>query len=333
MTRPLLGWALLAALALAVPRAQASDDITIGVVSSQGGASIFVADALGYFKAEGLTAKLIQFTSAAPIAAAAASGDIDFGSTGLTVALCNLANSGSLRIIGSGTWERPGFSTIGFLVSNQAYAAGLHGFADLGGHAVGITQVGTPLQYHLARVLQKYGVPLGTIRVVALQSNPNVASALKGGEIDAAVQTASNALSLVEKGDAKLLGWVAEELGPGSSAVTFTTRRMTQAHPDIVRRFLAAFGKGGAAWDAAFLDASGARKDQPEAAKMIDIVAKALQQSPAVIASAIQYFDPQSRIILADIQGVLDWYEAQGMLKAHMDAAALIDERFATFAR
>ena len=131
MTRGLVRWAVAAAAACIAPLAHANDDIIIGVVNSQGGASAFVAEAEGYFKAEGLNAKLIQFTSAAPIAAAAASGDIDFGSTGLTAALCNLANGGSLRIIGSGSWERPGFSTIGFLVSNQAYAAGLHGFRFL----------------------------------------------------------------------------------------------------------------------------------------------------------------------------------------------------------
>ena len=48
--------------------ASAADQIKIGVVHSQGGASAFVADAKGYFKAEGLDAKLILFDSAAPIA-------------------------------------------------------------------------------------------------------------------------------------------------------------------------------------------------------------------------------------------------------------------------
>lgn len=311
----------------------AADHIKIGVVRSQGGASAFVAAAKGYFKEEGLDAELVLFTSAAPIAVAGASGDIDFGSTGMTAAFCNLAHAGTLRIIGSGSWEHPGFETIGFLVSNQAYAAGLHSLKELKGHSVGITQLGTPLHYDLARVLKKYAIPLDSVKVLPLQSNPNVASALKGGQIDAAVQTTSNVYSLAARGDAKVLGWAADEFGSGQSAVTFTTGKMAKEHPDIVRRFLKAFRKGGATWDAGFTDARGNRKDQPSAPEMIDIVAKALQEPPDVIKRGIGYFDPEDRLVVSDVQEALDWYQEQGMLKVHIDAASMIDKRFAILAR
>jgi len=310
----------------------AADEIKIGVVHSQGGASAFVAAAKGYFKAEGLDAKVVLFQSAAPIAVAAASGDIDFGSTALTAAFCNLANEGTLRIIAAGGWERPGFQTIGFLVSNQAYAAGLHSFKDMRGHSAGITQRGTPLEYDLARILKKYDIPLTAIRIVPLQSNPNVASALKGGEVDVGVQTVANIYPMVQRGDAKLLGWIADELGGGQSTVTFTTGKIAKERPDTVRRFLAAFRKGGATWDSAFMDAQGNRRDQATAPEMIDIAAHALGESPAVVARGIGYFDPENRIVLSDMQDVLDWYEANGMIKTHMNADALLDKRFVIFA-
>ncbi len=322
-----------ASLNLALQPGSAADPVRIGVVQSQGGASAFVAVAKGYFAAEGLDAKLVYFNSAAPIAVAAAAGDIDFASTALTAAFCNLAYQGTLRVVASGGWERPGFQTIGFLVSNQAYAAGLRAFKDLKGHSVGITQLGTPLEYDLARILKKYGIPLDDIKMVPLQSNQNVASAIKGGEIDVGVQTVANIYPLVERGDAKLLGWIADEVGPGQSTVTFTTAAMAKDHPELIRRFLAAFAKGGATWDAAFLDAQGARQNQPDADEMIGIAAKALNQPPDIIARGIAYFDPQNRIVLANMQDVLDWYEAHGKIKMHMDAAALIDQRFAIFAR
>jgi NitT/TauT family transport system substrate-binding protein len=323
----------LLALGLAAKPGNAADPIRVGVVHSQGGASAFVAEAKGYFKDEGLDAKLTLFHSAAPIAVAAASGDIDFGSTALTAAFCNLAANGTLRIIAAGGWERPGFQTIGFLVSNQAYAAGLHSFKDMKGHSAGITQLGTPLEYDLARILEKYGIALKEVRVVPLQSNPNVASALKGGEVDIGVQTVANIYPLVARGDAKLLGWVADELGGGQSTVTFTTGKMAQDHPDIVRRFLAAFRKGGAVWDSAFMDKEGHRKDQANAKEMIDIVAKKLGEKPETVARGVGYFDPEDRIVLADLQRVLDWYQSVGMIKTHMDASSLLDKRFVIFAK
>lgn len=45
------------------------------------------------------------------------------------------------------------------------------------------------------------------------------------------------------------------------------------------------------------------------------------------------YFDPQDRIVLKDLQGVLDWYRSVGMIKTPMKASSLLDERFVTFAK
>ena len=64
----------------------------------------------------------------------------------MTAAFFNLASQGALKIIGAGTWEHPGFQSIGILVSNQAYAAGLKSFKDMGGHSIPMTQLGSPLQ-------------------------------------------------------------------------------------------------------------------------------------------------------------------------------------------
>ena len=331
--RTLFGAALGVVGMLALVHASiAMDRVKIGVVHSQGGAAMFVADAKGFFRAEGLDAELVHFQAAVPIAVAAASGDIDFGSTALTAAFCNLANEGSLRVIASGGWERPGFQTIGFLVSNQAHAAGLHSFKDLRGHSVAITQRGTPLEYALARILNKYAIPSDAVRIVPMPSNSVVASALKGGEVDAGVQTVANVYSLVHRGDARLLGWVADELGGGQSTATFTSGRLAKERPDLVRRFLAALRKGGAAWDAAFLDHDGNRKDQASAPEMIEIAAKALNEPPDMVARGVGYFDPENRIVLSDLQGLLDWYLSSGMIKAHIDAASLLDQRFVILA-
>jgi len=315
-------------ISLGAQPSAAADKIKIGTVRSQGGASAFVAQAKGYFKEEGLDAELVLFDSAAPIAVAAAAGDIDFGSTALTAAFCNLAANGTLKIIAAGGWERPGFQTIGFLLSNQAYARGVHSFKDLKGASVGITQLGTPLEFDLARVLKKHGIPIEQVKIVPLQSNQNVASAVKGGEIDVGVQTVANVYPLVQRGDARLLGWAADELGGGQSTATFTTAKMAKEHPNIVKSFLKGFAKGGVTWDKAFLDAKGNRKDQPSAPEMIGIVAKTLGQPPEVVARGVGYFDPQNRIVVSDLQELLDWYQAHGKIKEHVDARSLLDPRF-----
>ncbi|HLI19686.1 MAG TPA: ABC transporter substrate-binding protein [Stellaceae bacterium] len=317
-----------ATLALAAP-AFAADKINVGTVASAAGAPVFVAQALGYFAANGLEVKVIQFSAAHELSTAAAAGDIDFGSTGINAPLCVFANEGKIRIIGSGGSEHPGFHTVGFVVSNKAYAEGLKGLRDLGGHSIATTQFGGAFQYDMYLAMKKYGIPENTVRILGLQTNGNIASAISGGQVDAAVQSASGVSALVESGKAKVLGWVGEELGDQQTAFTFTTGATAKDRPDVVRRFLDSFRKGGAAWDRAFMDAQGNRKDQPDAEKMVGILAAALNLTPAAVANGIGYFDPEARLKLADLQNLLDWLHQQGMIKTHMDAPALVDSRFA----
>lgn len=310
----------------------AADRIKIGVVRSLGGAPVFVAKEKGIFEAEGLDAEIVLFDAAQPIAVAATSGDIDFGTTGMTAAFFTLAGQGALKLIGAGTWEHPGFQSIGFIASSQAYAAGVKSFKDLGGRSVAITQTGTPLHYNLARVVEKYGIDFKTVRVLSLQSNPNVQSALTGGQADAAVQTAANAYPLIQRGDAKLLGWVGDELPPGQSEGTFTSTKVANERPETVKHFLNAVRKAERMWDEAFTAGNGKREDQAAAPEMIAIAAKVLNQSPEIIKLGIAYYDPQARVSLADVRRVVDWYKSQNMLKGEIDVKALIDMRYAIMA-
>jgi NitT/TauT family transport system substrate-binding protein len=325
--------ALAAGILLAgIAPGQAAEHVKIGVVRSMGGAPLYVAQDMGFYKDEGLDAELIWFDAAQPVAVAAASGDLDFGSTGMTAAFLNLAAQGTLKIIGAGTWERKGFQSIGFMVSNQAYAAGVHSLKDMAGHSVGLTQVGTPLHYNIALALEKAGVDLKTVRIVPLQSNPNVASAIKGGQIDAAVQTSANIYPLVEKNEAKLLGWASDVI-EGQSEATFANTKFANDHPETVKNFLAAFRKAEATWDSGFVDKDGKRvADLPMGKKLMEIASKNLGASPEVLARGIPYYDPQSRVVLADVQRAIDWYYSQGMVKEKLDAAKLVDKRFALFA-
>lgn len=321
--------AALTAAALGPSPAAAAEKVKIAVVSSLGSAPILVADAKGYFKDEGLDAEFVHFDSAQPVAVAVAAGDVDFGSTGLTGAFFTLADNGVLKLIGAGTWERPDFQGLGLIVSNQAYNAGVHSIAALKGHSVAITQTGTALHYALYLMLRKAGVDLKDVRVLPLQSNPNVASAVTGGQADAAMLSSGNAYSLINKNSAHLLGWLGDDLGEAQGDGTYTSAKDANTRPEVVKHFLAAFRKGEQTWDAAFLDANGKRADQPSAPDMIAIVAKGLGVPKAVVKLGVPYFDPQARVSVPDVQGALDWYYAQGMMKTHVDARKITDFRYA----
>ncbi|HWE75162.1 MAG TPA: ABC transporter substrate-binding protein [Stellaceae bacterium] len=318
------------ALSLGAVSARAGDPIRIGYVgTSLASLSIIVADAKGFFAAQGLDAKLMPFESSQPIALAIASGDADFGTTGLSEPFFVLGHQGTLKIIGGDTVEHKGFHGLGFVASNQAYAAGLTSVAKLGGHSVGVTQPGSPLEYSMALVLDKYHIDLKTVRVMGLQSNSNVASALTGNQVDAAIMSSANLYAIVNRGGARQIGWLDEEVHGADVSGTVTSTKFANERPETVKRFLVAFRQGAQAWDAAFLDAQGNRADQPNAGEMIALVAKGLGQPEDVVRRGLNYVDPEARIALADLQRMLDWYEARGLQKFHLDASTLIDQRYA----
>ena len=322
--------AALIALSLGGGAARAGDLIRIGFVStSLASVAIVVADAKGFFAEHGLDAKLIRFQSSQPIALAIGSGDADFGVTGLSEPFFVLGNQGKLKIIGGDTVERPGFHGLGFVASNQAYEAGLKSVRDLGGHSVGITQLGSPLEYSLSLVLDKYGIDMRSVRVIGLQSNSNVASSLTGNQIDAAIMSSANLYAVVNRGGAKPIGWLDEEAHGADTSGTVVATKLANDKPDTVRRFLAAFREAAKAWDAAFIDAQGNRADQPEAPEMIALAAKGLGQPEEVVRRGVTYVDPEARIAVADLQRMLNWYETRGLQKGHVEATSLIDMRYA----
>jgi NitT/TauT family transport system substrate-binding protein len=235
----------LVALTLGAAAARAGDPVRIGYVgTSLASVAIVVADAKGFFKAQGLDATLLPFESSQPIALAIASGDADFGTTGLSEPFFVLGHQGTLKIIGGDTVERKGFHGLGFVASNQAYAAGLTNVQKLGGHSIGITQPGSPLEYSMALVLDKYGIDFKTVRVMGLQSNPNVASALTGNQVDAAIMSSANLYAVVNRGGAKLIGWLDEEVHGADVSGTVTSAKFANERPETVRRFLAGFRQG-----------------------------------------------------------------------------------------
>jgi len=323
----------LLALSLGGRAAAASDPIRVGFIStSLASVAIVVADAKGFFAEQGLDAKLVRFEASQPIALAIGSGDADFGTTGLSEPFFVLGNQGTLKIIGGDTVERAGFHGLGFIASNQAYAAGLKSVAGLGGHSVGITQPGSPLEYSLSLVLDKYRIDWKTVRVMGLQSNSNVASAITGGQVDASIMSSANLYAVVNRGGAKQLGWLDEEVHGADVSGTVVATKFANERPETVHRFLAAFRKAAQAWDAAFVDAKGERADQPDAPQMIALAAKGLNQPPEVVRLGLTYVDPEARVRVGDLQRMLDWYEARGMQKFHIDAKSLIDARFAKLA-
>jgi NitT/TauT family transport system substrate-binding protein len=305
----------------------AAERIKIGILKTSGFGPLYLAKERGYFSAENLDAELVTFTAAQPVAVATVSGDLDFGVMGLTAAFYNLAGQGALRVIAGYIREVPNFQTNGYIVSNAAFAGGLTSFKNLSGRSVAVPFLGSPPHYSVGLLAEKYGFDLKSLRILPLQSNPNMVTAVVGGQADTTIVGTSFVLPALQRGQAKLLGWVGDET-PFQLGAVITGTKSTNERADTVERFLRAYRKGTKDYHDAFTGPSENRQDNSTTADVLAIIAKYVEQPVEVVKQGISYIDAEGRLDDKDVLRQIAWYTSQNMVNRQVAGDEIIDKRY-----
>jgi NitT/TauT family transport system substrate-binding protein len=321
-----------AALLLASTAAFAAEKAQVAVLPLVSSAPVFIAQSRGFFAAEGLEIELRFFQAAQPVALAVASGDVEFGVTGLTAGFYNLAGRGALAIIAGQARVEPGDEFIAYVAGAKAWQAGLRTLDALPGHAVGITQTGSTFHYMVGRLADKRGFAMDQVRLVTLETLPNVIAALRGGRIDAALLPGNQARPLLEEGIAKLLGWAGDET-PWQLGAVFTTPRTLERQGPTVDRFLRAYRRGAAVYDDVLRPVragSTAGAAANEAARALaEELRRFIPSSVEEILASAPMIDRDGRLELADVREQVAWFQRHGMV----DRSVEVDRFLAPQAR
>ena len=320
-----------AALSVYAASAQAADAITIGATRLASQAATFIAMDRGYFKDEGIDAKIAFFQSAQPIAVAIASGDVDFGMTAITGGLVNLAEKDAVRVIGGALTEEPGVDGNIILASKQAYDAGLTSPDKLAGHSFGITQQGSSFHYMAAKIAEGSGFDLSTMRLVPLQKVGAVSAALSSGQIDAWAIQPNVARTLEAKDAAVAIGKVSDYAPNYQVTTIFTSLATTKEKPDLVKKVLKALSHGAADYNAALVDKTADAKD---ADAVTAIVAKyaypdmdIAKSGPAISEGAMR-LSKDASLNVKSVADQLDWMKSQKLVPASASIDKLVDGAF-----
>jgi NitT/TauT family transport system substrate-binding protein len=330
--RAALGLGLVAAAAIA-PRAQAADKLRLGLLQTLSPAPFYIAQERGYFRDAGVDLSFVFFQAAQPIAAAAVAGDLDVGVTALTGGFFNLAATGLLKVIGGGLDEQRGYAGSAILVSNQAFEAGLRSADKLAGHSFAITQYGSSFHYMIGRIAETKGFDAKSITLRPVQDVANMVAAVQTGQVDATIAIASMAKPLAAKGQAHIIGWVGD-IVPYQITALFATKRTLTRQTDALKRFAAAYQKGVNDYREAFLrlDAQGRPIIDAKTDAVIPLITKyVFIGDPAARAKILEgagYYAAGGALDVSDVEAQYKWFVAQGLVKAHVDPASLIDTRF-----
>ena len=325
LPRLLLPW--LIGTLLLTPGARAADHVKFGVFKVVGTSPVFLAVDKGYFAAEGLDVEIVPFTAQEPLVLGIASGDLDFGATAFTGSFYNLAGQGALKIIGAFIHEAPGFQANTLIASNRAYDGGLKSPKDLAQRAAAIPEIGNPAQYALSLLADKYRIDANTIRFMPMGSNPNVVSAVVGGQADFGVAPISFARPSLQRGDVKLIAYIGDET-PWQLGGVLAATKTTNNRGDVVRRFLSGYRKGVEYYYDAFIAPDGSRRDGPHAEEVIALATKYTGLSPELVRIGIAYYDRAARLDVKDVLRQIGWYKAHGMVRGDFDPKSVIDMRY-----
>jgi NitT/TauT family transport system substrate-binding protein len=328
MNRRLRGFGIgVVATTLLLTASAHAENIKVGLSRLLGYPAVPIAIERGYFKAQGFVVEMVFFDSAQPISVGVASGDLDFGVSGMSAGFYTLAAQGQLRLIAASGGEAPGFHAMAYLASPKAYEAGLTSPKDLAGHSVAITQLGTSLHYSIAIAAAKFGYPLNSVTVKPLQSNTNVIAALGGGTIDAAALPETTAAAAIER---ELIGWVSDlATSLVSASARFTSTKATDNRGEMVKRFLIAYRQGLKDFHEAFITADGKRQHSGSAPAMLKMMQEFTGTSKEEIERTIPYVDPEGRIDSSSIDTQIAWYRSQNLIKSDIKSADIVDTRYA----
>ena len=315
-------------IACAIWGSASAEPIKIGLLRITASAPIYVAIEKGYFAAEGLEPQLVYFESGPPIPAGLVSGDLDFGASALTGGFYNLAGRGALTIIAGLARETPGFQNQGYLVNKRLYEGGFRTLKQFAGHSVAVTAAGGPAHYAVGLLADKYGFDLGSVRIVVTQSLSNAVAAVETAQVDTTVISMTPGIPpILEKGDAKLLGWVGDET-PWQFGAIITSKRNADRR-DLIEHFLAAYRQGAKDYHDAFAAPEGRRRDGPEAPAILAIISKYTGLDANGVKLGVTYSDPEGRLDIGDVRHQIEWYRAHGFIKGEVNADAVIDARYA----
>ncbi len=326
-----LGGVVIASTLAVTTASYAADKIRVGALRFTSHAASFVAFERGYFTEQNLEVEFKFFQAAQPMAVAIASGDVDFGVTAISGGLINLAHKGAVKVIGGALQEEPGIDGQMILVSKKAHDEGVTSAAKLAGRSFGITQPGSSFHYMAAKIAKKEGIAAGEVKLKPLQKVGAIIGALKSGQIDAWTIVPHIAKALAKGGTVVSVGKVADYIPDYQVTTVFTSADNAANKKDLVKRFIAAFSKGAADFNAALVDKSAGDAAAEDMVKLIHkyvYVDRPYEKAAPSIRNGAMRINQNAKLNVTNVKDQLEWFQAEGLVSGDITMDVLVDPSF-----
>ena len=330
ITRRTFG-ALAAATMLMGAGAASAEPVKIGILSLTSHSPSIIAEGKGYYEEAGLEVEFVPFQAAQPMAVAIASGDVDFGLTAMTAGLVSLAERGAVKIIGGAMAEAEGVEGHKILVSKATHEAGVTTPAGLEGKRFGITTAGSSFHYMAHKIADGEGFERSSMEMVPLSGVPAVIASLRSGQIDAWSIQPNIADGLIASGDVFEVGRIDDYVDTYQVTTLFTSNELIANNRELVESFVAAFSKGVADYNAAFVDKTMSEDESGEMVAMIHewvYTDRPLEDADAAIRAGAMRMNEGAKLNVASIEDQLEWFKSENLVPQEASIENLVDTSF-----
>lgn len=331
MIRRVLASFLLAAT-LAVP-VSAQERVTVGTMRQIANGALFLADAQGYFKAEGLEINLIAYASESDVAEAVAANATDLGLAAFTPAAFNYVGRGYMKAIAAQVREKRDYEGNVLVASSVAFASGLRSFDALANRAVAIDKLGSQFHYQVGQIGRVKRLSPTSITLKPQQNLDAVARAVGTAQVDAALLPPQYARELLTANQARFVGWYSE-VDEHQLGALFASTKAIESRRAIIEKFVKAYQRGVTDYAALLRLDRGKRVSTAKTRDIATIIAryvypgKQLGTSAATVEANAYYMDPQGKLDPVEVVRQVEWYKAQGFVDASVDPKSVVDTNF-----
>jgi NitT/TauT family transport system substrate-binding protein len=323
--RILLG---LVALAFAFCVPAVAQTITVGATSSTSDAPIYIADHKGYFRAEGLDVKVVNFRSAADMVAPLGAGQLEAGAGSASAGLYNAVARGiAIKIVADKASSPPGYGGTKILVRKDHVESGRYREPkDLKGMKFAMNAPGVSNTSTLNTLLKSVGLKYSDVETVDMPLPDHVA-ALKNKSVDASASVEPGPALAVRNGDAIVIKSDDEILPNHQIAVLLFAENFARKRPDAAKNFMRAYIRAVRFYNGALKDG---RLDGPNADEVIAILSDATPIKSRDIYKLITPtgMNPDGRVNKASLAYDLAFYTEQGLVKSAVNLDDAVDGSF-----
>jgi len=310
-----------------VIRAAEPTNVTIGVVNSTTDVTLFIAEAKGFFKRDGLNTTFQRFVSGTAMTSSLGGGQLDVAGAAPVAGLYNAAARGiDVKMVADkGSCPR-GYGFQPLLVRTELVKSGrFKSVKDLKGLTVAGNASGSTSASMLNQCLRYGGLAYDDVKHVYI-GFPEMVLAFKSGAIDAALVTEPNASEAVNDGFAvKIMG--NDTFYPNQQVAVLQYGSGFLKNKDAGTRFMRAYIHAARYYNDSL---KGGKIAGSNAEDVIEILS---QYGPVKDKKVLREItpggiNPDERLNVASLQTDFDFFKSQNQIEGSVKVADAIDESY-----